>query len=143
MKKNKLTKICFLSVTFLFLFLININVRASVLEKINVKNDLVRVVVSAENENCPAFGDPNIETDPAYWIQWILNLMKYMAIIALLVLVISDFLKALVENDKDALKKAGTTSIKRFIYCVLIFFVPLIVKLIMNLMGIYGSCGIG
>ena len=57
MKKNKLTKICFLSVTFLFLFLININVRASVLEKINVKNDLVRVVVSAENENCPAFGD--------------------------------------------------------------------------------------
>ena len=53
MKKNKLTKICFLSVTFLFLFLININVRASVLEKINVKNDLVRVVVSAENENLP------------------------------------------------------------------------------------------
>ena len=46
-------------------------------------------------------------------------------------------------NDKDSLKKAGTTSIKRFIYCVLIFFVPLIVKLIMSLMGIYGSCGIG
>ncbi|MBD9107017.1 hypothetical protein EGP99_04320 [bacterium] len=143
MKKNKLTKICFLSVTFLFLFLININVRASVLEKINVKNDLVRVVVSAENENCPAFGDPNIETDPAYWIQWILNLMKYMAIIALLVLVISDFLKALVENDKDALKKAGSKALKRFIYCVLLFFLPTIVSLIMTMFGAYGTCGIG
>lgn len=143
MKKNKLTKICFLSVTFLFLFLININVRASVLEKINVKNDLVRVVVSAENENCPAFGDPNVETDPAYWIQWILNLMKYMAIIALLVLVISDFLKALVENDKDALKKAGSRALKRFIYCVLLFFLPTIVSLIMTMFGAYGTCGIG
>ena len=143
MKKNKLTKICFLSVTFLFLFLININVRASVLEKINVKNDLVRVVVSAENVNCPAFGDPNIETDPAYWIQWILNLMKYMAIIALLVLVISDFLKALVENDKDALKKAGSKALKRFIYCVLLFFLPTIISLIMTMFGAYGTCGIG
>lgn len=143
MKKNKLTKICFLSVTFLFLFLININVRASVLEKINVKNDLVRVVVSAENENCPAFGDPNIKTDPAYWIQWILNLMKYMAIIALLVLVISDFLKALVENDKDALKKAGSKALKRFIYCVLLFFLPTIISLIMTMFGAYGTCGIG
>lgn len=143
MKKNKLTKICFLSVTFLFLFLININVRASVLEKINVKNDLVSVVVSAENENCPAFGDPNIETDPAYWIQWILNLMKYMAIIALLVLVISDFFKAIVENDKDALKKAGSRALKRFIYCVLLFFLPTIISLIMTMFGAYGTCGIG
>ena len=143
MKKNKLTKICFLSVTFLFLFLININVRASVLEKINVKNDLVRVVVSAENENCPAFGDPNIETDPAYWIQWILNLLKYMAIIALLVLVISDFFKAIVENDKDALKKAGSRALKRFIYCVLLFFLPTIISLIMTMFVAYGTCGIG
>lgn len=143
MKKNKLTKICFLGVTFLFLFLININVRASVLEKINVKNDLVRVVVSAENENCPAFGNPNVETDPAYWIQWILDLMKYMAIIALLVLVISDFLKALVENDKDALKKAGSKALKRFIYCVLLFFLPTIISLIMTMFGAYGTCGIG
>lgn len=143
MEKNKLKKLCFLSVTFLFLFLVNINVRASVLEKINVKNDLVRVVVSAENENCPAFGDPDIETDPAYWIQWTLDLMKYIAIIALLFLVISDFLKALVENDKDALKKAGSRALKRFIYCVLLFFLPTIVSLIMTMFGAYGTCGIG
>lgn len=143
MKKNKFKKICFLSVTFLFLFLINMNVRASVLEKIDVKNDLVRAVVSAENQNCPAFGDPGNKNAPAYWLQWTLNLMKYIAIVALLVLVISDFLKALVENDKDALKKAGSKALKRFIYCVLLFFVPTIVEIIMNWFGVYGTCGIG
>ena len=143
MKKNKFMKICFLSVTFLFLFLINMNVRASVLEKIDVKNDLVRAVVSAENQNCPAFGDPSNKNAPAYWLQWTLNLMKYIAIVALLVLVISDFLKALVENDKDALKKAGSKALKRFIYCVLLFFVPTIVEIIMNWFGVYGTCGIG
>ena len=66
--------------------------------------------------------------------------MKYVAIIALLVLVISDFLKALVENDKDALKKAGTKALKRFIYCVILFFVPTIVEIIMNWFGVYSNC---
>ena len=46
-------------------------------------------------------------------------------------------------NPEDALKKAGTTAIKRFIYCVILFFVPIIVNFIMNLFGVYGSCGIG
>ena len=140
MEKNKLKKLCFLSVTFLFLFLVNINVRASVLEKINVKNDLVRVVVSGELTCESLLGDPSNSDYPAYWFQWILNLMKYVAIIALLVLVISDFFKAIVENDKDALKKAGTKALIRFIYCVILFFVPTIVEIIMNWFGVYSNC---
>lgn len=140
MEKNKLKKLCFLSVTFLFLFLVNINVRSSVLEKINVKNDLVRVVVSGELTCESLLGDPTNSKYPAYWFQWILNLMKYVAIIALLVLVISDFFKAIVENDKDALKKAGTKALKRFIYCVILFFVPTIVEIIMNWFGVYSNC---
>lgn len=61
----------------------------------------------------------------------------------LLVLVISDFFKAIVENDKDALKKAGNKALKRFIYCVLLFFLPTIISLIMTMFGAYGTCGIG
>ena len=76
-------------------------------------------------------------------MQWILNVMKYIAIVALLALVTMDFFKALVSNDKDALKKAGSTAAKRFIYCVMIFFLPIIVDLIMSLFGAYGTCGIG
>ena len=151
--KKGIKKILFLSITFLFLFSFSLDVNASVIENNNIvvissiKNDFTRnISVAEKKDTCEKIlGDPEHcdEKCPAYWIQWILDTMKYIAIVALLLLVTVDFLKAVVNNDKDALKKAGTTSIKRFIYCVLIFFVPLIVKLIMNLMGIYGSCGIG
>ena len=46
-------------------------------------------------------------------------------------------------NDKDALKKASNTAIKRFIYCILLFFTPMIVEFLMSLFGAYGTCGIG
>lgn len=151
--KKGIEKILFLSITFLFLFSFCLNVNASVIENNNivitssVKNDFTRNISAAEQKDTceKILGDPENcgQKCPAYWIQWVLDTMKYIAIVALLVLVTMDFVKAIVSNDKDALKKAGTTAVKRFIYCVLIFFVPLFVKLIMNIMGIYGSCGIG
>lgn len=89
------------------------------------------------------FGDPTDSQYPAYWMQWILNIMKYVAIAALLILSTFDFIKALVSNDKDALKKAGMTTAKRFIFVVILFFLPIIVDFIMRLFGAYGTCGIG
>ena len=89
------------------------------------------------------FGDPTDSQYPAYWMQWILNVIKYVAIAALLVLSTVDFIKALISNDKDALKKAGMTTAKRFIFVVILFFLPIIVDFIMRLFGAYGTCGIG
>lgn len=77
---------------------------------------------------------------PMFWIMKGLRLIRYIAIIALLVLVTMDFLSALVQNDKDALKKAGTKAFKRFIYCVILFFVPNIVEILFDLFGISGGC---
>ena len=128
--KKGIKKILFLSITFLFLFSFSLNVNASVIE-----NDFTRNIVVAAGDNCPALGDPTNSQYPAYWLQEILNIMRYVAIVALLVLVTTDFVKAVARNDKDALK--------RFIYCVILFFVPIIVNFIMNLFGVYGSCGIG
>ena len=116
----------------LFSFSFMINASASVLDK-----------VTLINEQCPAFGDPNVNGTPAYWMQQALEIMKYIAIVALLVLSTLDFIKALAQNDKDALKKAGNTTVKRFIYCVLLFFAPMIVEFMMSLFGAYGTCGIG
>ena len=148
--KNKFSKIIFFSITFLFLFLFNSGVNASVIESKNIievssiKSDFVNKFAVADSyDTCDSLlGDPN-NCDgkcPANWFQWILNVMKYVAIVALLVLVISDFLKALTENDKDAMKKAGSKALKRFVYCVLIFFVPIIVEIIMTWFGAYGNC---
>lgn len=120
--------VCF---SLLSLFTFNMSVKAN-------SFDVVQPIV----DNCSLLGDVNVDTSPAYWLNWILNLMKYIAIIALLVLVTMDFLTALVQNDKDALKKAGTKAIKRFVYCVILFFVPNIVNFLLNLFGISGGCNI-
>ena len=148
--KNKFSKIIFFGITFIFLFLLNSSVNASVIESKNIvnvtsiKNNFANKFTIADSYNtCESLlGDPNNcdKKCPAYWFQWVLNVMKYAAIVALLVLVISDFLNALVQNDKDALKKAGNKAIRRFIYCVLLFFVPNLVELIMQLFGVYGNC---
>ncbi len=136
--KKGIKKILFLSITFLFLFSFSLNVNASVIE-----NNFTRNIVVAAGDNCPALGNPEDSQYPAYWLQEALNIMRYIAIVALLVLVTIDFVKAVASNDKDALKKAGSTAIKRFIYCVLLFFVPIVIKIIMTMFGAYGSCGIG
>lgn len=93
------------------------------------------------SDKCTAvFG--NDITDPntvGYWIQLSLDIIKYLAIIALIVLSTFDFVKALVAQNDDALKKAYKTAIKRLIYCVIIFFIPGIVKLLFTVMGWYGN----
>ena len=100
-------------------------------------------VITANNSECDSiFGDPNNHESTAYWLQFGLNVMKYVAIAALLGFSTADFFKALVENDKDAMKKAASKTVKRFIYCVLIFFLPYIVSILMDLVGAYGTCGV-
>ena len=149
--KKRFKKILFFSITFLFLFSFSLNVNASVIENDNIvvtssiKNDFTRniSVAATEADECTGLGNPEDSQYPAYWLQEALNIMKYVAIVALLVLVTTDFVKAVVSNDKDALKKAGSTAIKRFIYCVLLFFVPIVIKIVMTMFGVYSSCGIG
>ena len=137
----------------LFFFSCSTNVFASKLDYINTNNVVELTNVSSftkdfskatdEEENCKAiFGDPEDDTKPAYWFQWVLNAMKYIAIAALIIMSILDFMKALTSNDKDAVKKAGSTTLKRLIFCILIFFVPTIVNLLMSLLGAYGTCGV-
>ncbi len=145
MNKN-FNKFLFLCFTFLFFFSFNIkDVNA-----VSYRNDELIEIMTVKNygimpmeNNCESYlGDPDIDSTPAYWLQRILDIMKYAAIIALFVFVTLDFMKAIVANDKDAIKKAGSKAIKRFIYCVLIFFLPIIVELLMELFGIYGTCNI-
>lgn len=145
--KIGIRKMLFVCITFLTFFSFNFKVNANTITNNNVvitsniKSELNRNISVMD---CTSYlGSPDNVDHPAYWLQKILDIMKYVAIIALLVLVILDFIKATVNNDKDALIKAGSTSMKRFIYCVLLFFVPTIVKLVLELFGIYSNCGIG
>lgn len=146
MKKYILT-----TIIVFFLFAVGVNAKETVpnFETYNLSLNAEKVFAKTESDTCESLlGDPDPDKPdaknyPAYWIQWGLNLIKYIAIVALLGLSTMDFFKALVADDKDAIKKASTTTVKRFVYTVIIFFLPILVEVLMKLFGLYGTCGIG
>lgn len=94
------------------------------------------------------FGDPTddgyISGTPslAYYLQKALDIIKYLGIVICIVLTIVDFAKALFSNDKDMLKPLSKKAISRLIYAVILFFLPIIVKTLLTIVGAYGTCGI-
>lgn len=107
-----------------------------------IKANTIQNITQVAANNCDTLlGDPTVPNHPAYWIQKGLDLIKYAAIVCLLLLSIAEFLKAIVSNDKDAIKKAGTKSLKRFIYCTIIFFLPILINFILELFELTGTCG--
>lgn len=82
--------------------------------------------------------------EPAFYIQAVFNVMKYVAIILLIVLSSMDFLGAVTSSDDGAMKKAMNKCIKRLIICVIIFFVPTILEYIFTWVKVYtpSTCGI-
>ncbi len=87
----------------------------------------------------------NVSTQsPAYYLQFIFNIMKYIAIIMLVVLTIVEYVKAVVAKNEDGIKKATQNTIKRVIIVVIIFLLPELIKFLLTVLGAYspGTCGI-
>lgn len=57
-----------------------------------------------------------------------------------LVLCIVDMAKAVIAQDDGAIKKAQGHAIKRIIIGVVIFFVPIILNILLDLAGLTGTC---
>ena len=89
-------------------------------------------------DDCEGFlGAKGTPGTPAYYLHIILLAMRYLAIILALVLSVIDFFKAVFSQDKDLLKKATLTAVKRVIFAVLVFFVPTVLEFILGLLGAY------
>lgn len=94
-------------------------------------------------QNCRAlFGDPNKAGDFAYYLQIILNVIKYAGIVLCIVLTVVDFFKALLGDDKELYKPLTKKMFARFFYAVALFFLPTIVKALLTLIDVYGTCNI-
>lgn len=100
-----------------------------------------------DNATCDTLlGDTNNHNDPAYYLNFAFNLIKYAAIILFFVLTIVEYSKAVTSSNQDAIKKATTTTVKRLIIAVVIFLLPMLINFILRLLGIIsvnGTCGIG
>lgn len=75
-------------------------------------------------------------------IRTAINYVQIGVPILLIVFGLFDFSGAVVSDDKDALKKAGTKFLKRCLVGALIFFIPLIIRIIFNLPGFKDIIGI-
>jgi len=84
----------------------------------------------------PVYADEcnGLLTQGAYQIlQDILNVIRIAVPILLIVLGSVDMGTAVVSDDKDSMKKAGSKLVKRCIAAVAIFFIPLIVNLLVGI----------
>ena len=84
--------------------------------------------------------------DPAYYLNLAFNIIKYISIIMLFVFSISDYIKAIVSNKDDGIKKATQNTIKRLIIAIIIFFLPILINFIFDVLGIIttdATCDIG
>lgn len=108
------------------------------------KKSTSTTTTTQDAQSCESLlGNPSDSSDPAYYIQIALNVMKYAGIAACIVLTIVDFAKAILNQDKDILKPLGQKAGKRLFYAVLLFFIPIIVRGILILIDVYDTCGIG
>lgn len=89
-----------------------------------------------------------LTADAADFLNKIMGWIRIMVPALLIVLGCVDFGTAVVSDDKDGLKKAGSKFVKRCLCGVAVFFIPLIVKVLLDISGISGTlvddpmCGI-
>ena len=98
-----------------------------------------------KNQNCSGLlGDPNDEDSVAWLLQTILNYLRVLGPILVVVLSSVDFAKVIVNGDDEKFSKAKKTLFRRLIIVALLFLVPTIVSVLLNLFGITSNptCGI-
>lgn len=67
----------------------------------------------------------------SYW-----GIIMIVAPVGLILLVVLDFVKAITSDNADALKKAGSSAIKRTVAVVILVFLPLILSILLSWFGI-------
>ncbi len=109
-----------------------------------VSPDSIIYLAGSNADKCDAlFGDPNKAGDFAYYLQIALDIIKYAGIVLCVVLSVVDWFKALMGDDKDMYKPLAKKMAARLFYAVALWFLPIIVKTLLTLLDVYGTCGIG
>ncbi len=162
MQKNYKKIIKFIVLTFIFInFICIFNTSAlSLNNKIDnnnvnyineVSNDLITnnlsgIEVRHSLNGCDSslLGNPNDPDSVAWLLQTLLNYIKVLGPILVIVLSSVDFLKVIIKSDDDAMTTAGKKLGYRLILAGLLFFIPTVVEVILNIFGITSdpTCGI-
>lgn len=69
-------------------------------------------------------------------IDWVMNLVRIGGVVLLVVLGMLDFVKAAASGEQEEMKKSKSKFVKRLIACVVLFFVPIIVDILVGLVNL-------
>ncbi len=89
-------------------------------------------------------GDPEDEDSVAWLLQHALDYIKVIGPILVVILSSIDFLLAIVKSDDESMKKAYKKLTYRIILAILLFFIPLLVQVALDLFGMATdpTCGL-
>lgn len=89
-------------------------------------------------------GDPDDEDSVAWLLQKALDYIKVIGPILVVVLSSIDFILVIIKSDDEAMKKATKKLVQRVILAILLFFIPLLVQVALDLFGMATdpTCGL-
>lgn len=111
---------------------------ADELEKLDPEEASKVPTADIPTHNCTSLlGDPNDKStpSPAFLLSYAFKVLRYVAIILLVVLSIMDFVSSVSSQDTDSLKKAVNKTIRRAILCVIIFLLPYIIEYVLSFLN--------
>ena len=113
-------------------------------DKINNSKALVELAVKAEDGKTNDLG--TLAPEPIVCDQTITDTIskywRYVVVLApilLIIMITIDFIKALVSNNSDAIKKSSTDALRRAIAMVILLFLPTLLKIVFTWFGLQNS----
>lgn len=112
-------------------------------------SDYVQLAETAADQACNnndactnatgVFGSVDCECSTAWLLQKILNYMRIIAPTLVAILSSIDYAKAVITSDEEDMKKVQKKLITRLILCVVLFIIPTIVELLLNVFGLIST----
>ena len=88
--------------------------------------------------NCTSLlGDPSDSKTPtpAFLLTYAFKIIRYVAIVLMVVLSIMDFIESASSQDTDSISKAMNKAIKRLVFCVIIFLLPSLIEFVLTMLN--------
>lgn len=95
-----------------------------------------------DNDCDTIFGDPSDKDSFAHYLKVILTTIQYLGPVLVIVLVSVDYFKAMISSSKDAFEAVNKRTAIRIVLLLLLFYLPILVKFILETLGAYKNCSL-
>lgn len=113
---------------------------AVISDSINSNSEVAVISSLKDNKECKGIlGNPDNEDSVAWFLVKILNYLRLLGPLMVLVLSSLDFAKAILTSDDESLKKAQSSLITRLILAALLFILPTLIEVILDIFGFTSS----